>query len=219
MTFEPKAALRDPVFGDLGLNWKWMLTLGILIGLLGIVGLGMTYWLTVFSVLWLGVLTIVGGVAQVVQAFKSTGWRSVLAHVLVGLLYIGVGVVLVALPVQSAWWLTLFIGAMFVVVGLLRLVMAFQARGNGSAAIWLALSGVISLALGVLIYSIVSLPTADQLATAGAAQGWFTEWGWVIGLFVAVEFIAHGASLIALALTARDRHQRFGPGGGSTTAA
>ncbi len=213
MTNAGDVTLRDPVFGDLGLNWKWMLTLGILIGLLGILGLGMTYWLTMFSVLWLGVLTIIGGVAQVVQAFKSSGWRSVAAHVLVGLLYVGVGVVLIALPVQSAWWLTLFIGAIFVVVGILRLVIAFQARGSGAAAIWLGLSGVISLALGILIYSIVSLPTPEQLASAEAAQTWFAEWGWVIGLFVAVEFIAHGASLIALAMTAKDRRERLSGGG------
>lgn len=212
MTMRDTTALRDPVFGDLGLNWKWMLTLGILIAILGVVGLGMTYWLTVFSVLWLGVLIIIGGVAQVVQAFKSSGWRSVAAHVLVGLLYVGVGVVLIALPVQSAWWLTLFVGAMFVVVGILRLVMAFQARGQGAAALWLALSGLISLGLGILIYSIVSLPTPEQLATADAAQGWFTEWGWVIGLFVAVEFIAHGASLVALALTAKGRREQRGSG-------
>lgn len=207
--------LRDPVFGDLGLNWKWMLTLGILIALLGIAGLGMTYGLTLVSVLWFGVLAIIGGVAQVVQAFKSTGWKSVVAHVLVGLLYIGVGVLLVALPVQSAWWLTLFIGATFLVVGVLRLVIAFQARGGGSAALWLGLSGVVSIALGVLIYGVVGLPTPELLATPEAALGWFASWGWIIGLFVAIEFIAHGASLVALALTARERGQGRAGGGGA----
>ncbi len=218
MTLQSGGALRDPIFGDLGTNWKWMLTLGILIGVLGIIGLGMTYWLTIVSVLWFGVLSIIGGIAQVVQAFKSTGWKSVVAHVLVGLLYIGVGVILIALPVQSAWWLTLFIGAMLVVVGVLRLIIAFQARGGGSAGIWLGLSGIISIALGVLIYSIVDLPTPEALATAEGAVGWFAEWGWVIGLFVAIEFIAHGASLIALALAVKNRRDEIGGPGAAATA-
>lgn len=206
MTADGGAGLRDPVFGDLGLNWRSMLALGLFVAALGIVGLGLTRWLTLVSVVWFGVLLLVGGIAQVVQAFKASGWRSIAAHVLVGLLYSGIGVVLVALPVPSAWWLTLIVGAGFVGVGVLRLVIAVEARGGGSAPLWLALSGIVSVALGVLVFSVVGLPQPGALATVGGARSWFASWGWVLGLFVATEFIAHGASLVALALSARERH-------------
>ena len=79
---------RDPVFGTLPFNWKWMLGLGILMAILGVVGLGLTYSLTIVSVLWFGILAVIGGVAQLVDAFKYAGWKSVAAHVLVGLLYV-----------------------------------------------------------------------------------------------------------------------------------
>lgn len=211
MSTNSEAVVRDPVFGDLAVNWKWMLALGILMLVLGLIGLGMTYWLTILSVLWFGVLALIGGVAQLIDAFKCSGWKSVAAHVLLGLLYVAAGVVLIAMPVQSAWWLTLLIAATFVVTGVLRIVMAFQSRsGAGNSAwLWLVLSGLISIVLGVMIYAIVEFPTEEALATAEGAAGWFQEWGWVIGLFVAIEFIVHGVSLAALAIAARNAR---GPG-------
>jgi uncharacterized membrane protein HdeD (DUF308 family) len=205
------AAARDPVFGNLTMNWKWMLALGLLMAVLGIIGLGLTYGLTIISVLWFGILAIVGGIAQLVDAFKYSGWKSVVAHVLLGLLYVGAGVVLIALPVQSAWWLTLLIGVFFVVTGVLRIVMAFQMKGG--SAIWMGISGLISIGLGVLIYTIVDFPSEAALATPEAALAWFGEWGWVIGLFVAIELIVHGSALVALALTARRRRGGEGAGG------
>ena len=211
------AVMHDPIYGNLALNWKWMLGLGILMAVLGLIGLGMTYGLTIISVLWFGVLALIGGVAQVIDAFKYKGWRSFFAHLLLGLLYIGAGVVLVALPVQSAWWLTLLIGAMFVITGVLRIVMAFQMNGGGASGIWLGLTGVISIVLGVLIYMMVDLPTAEQLASPEGVGAWFSQWGWVIGLFVAIEFITQGASLIAIAMVAKNRSGRGLPPGGTGT--
>jgi len=195
--------LKDPVFGDLTLNWKWMLGLGLFMAILGLIGLGMTYWLTILSVIWFGVLAAIAGIAQLIDAFRCRGWKAVASHVLLGLLYLAAGVVLIGMPVQSAWWLTLLIGAMLIVTGVLRIFMAFQVRGGGAAPLWLGISGAISILLGVLIYSIVDLPTEETIATAEAAQGWFKEWGWVIGMFVAIEFVVHGAALTALALAAR----------------
>jgi uncharacterized membrane protein HdeD (DUF308 family) len=195
-------APRDPVLGTLPFNWKWMLALGILMAVLGIIGLGLTYSLTIVSVLWFGILAIIGGVAQLVDAFKYTGWRAVVAHVLVGLLYVGAGVVLIALPVQSAWWLTILIAAALIVIGVLRIIMAFQMKG--ASAIWVGLSGAISIILGALIYLVVDFPTQETLATPESAIQWFGEWGWVIGLFVAIELIVQGSALVALALTAKN---------------
>lgn len=204
MTQRDDTSVTDPTFGAMPLNWKWMLGLGIVMAVLGVIGLGMTYALTFISVLWFGVLAVIAGVVQVIDAFKYSGWKSVVWHVLLGLLYIVAGVVLIVMPVQSAWWLTLLIGAAFLVSGVLRIIMAFQMKATG-AALWLGLSGLISLALGVMIYAIIDFPEAEQLATPETALAWFQEWGWIIGLFVAIELIVHGVSLIALSLAARER--------------
>jgi uncharacterized membrane protein HdeD (DUF308 family) len=211
MSAQNEPAARDPVFGDLTLNWKWMLGLGILMSVLGVIGLGLTYGLTIISVLWFGILAIIGGIAQLVDAFKYSGWKSVAAHILVGLLYVGAGVVLIALPVQAAWWLTLLLAAVFLVTGVLRLVMAVQS--SGGAAFFLGLSGILSIGLGVLIFVIVDFPTEAALASAQGAQAWFQEWGWVIGLFVALELIVQGIALISVSLTARNRGGTGSQGG------
>lgn len=209
----PEPVARNPLYGDLTLNWKWMLALGILMAVLGIIGLGMTTALTIVGVVWFGVLAVIGGIAQVFDAFKYKGWKSFGAHLLLGLLYLVAGVVLIAMPVQSAWWLTLLIGATFIVTGVLRVVMALQVRDGGVAAVWLGLSGVISVILGVMIFAIIDFPNAQEIATPEAAATWFRSWGWIIGLFIAIEFIAHGAALIGLALGVR---QLSGAAGGST---
>ncbi|GAB5376386.1 MAG: DUF308 domain-containing protein [Acuticoccus sp.] len=211
--------MKDPVFGNLTVNWKWLLGLGLFMAVLGAVGLGMSYWLTILSVIWFGVLAVLAGIAQLLDAFRCRGWKAVASHVLLGLLYLAAGVVLIGMPVQSAWWLTLLIGAMCIVTGVLRIVMAFQVRGGGSASLWLGVSGVISIILGILIYSIVELPSGETLATAETAREWFREWGWVIGMFVAIEFIVHGAALAALAMAARRGSTGALPPAGSGTAA
>lgn len=213
-----QAAPVDPLYGDLRANWKWMLALGLLMIVLGVVGLGMTTWLTILSVMWFGVLSVIGGVAQLVDAFKCSGWRSVLAHVALGIVYMLAGVVLIVMPVQSAWWLTLFLGAVFVITGLLRIFQGWQMRGPGSGAIFLILTGILSVALGVMIYVIVDLPPPEALTSLEGIEGWFAEWGWVIGLFVALEFIVHGASLAALAIAAKRGDVRTGDGPLSPTA-
>lgn len=209
---------RDPLYGNLAANWKWMLGLGILMAVLGVIGLRMTTALTLVSVLWFGVLALVAGGAQVIDAFKYKGWRAFLAHIALGLVYIAAGTVMVALPLPSALWLTLFIGAALVVTGILRVVMAFQMKGGGASGVFLGLSGVASVVLGVLIYMIVDAPTAEQAASPEGMLAWFGTWGWVIGLFVAVELITHGAALIVLALSARRRRDLTVPPGGSGTA-
>jgi len=120
-------------------------------------------------------------------------------------------VIMIALPVQSAWWLTLLLGATFVVTGVFRLIMAFQMKATG-ASIWVGLSGAVSILLGVLIYSIVDLPDPAAFSTAEGAATWFSAWGWVIGLFVALEFLMNGIALVMLALAARSVRQDGGAG-------
>ncbi|QVL51350.1 MAG: DUF308 domain-containing protein [Thiocapsa sp.] len=59
-----------PLFGDLSRNWRWLLAFGILSIILGTVGKGMTFGLTLVSVVFFGALLIVGGTFQLVDAFK-----------------------------------------------------------------------------------------------------------------------------------------------------
>lgn len=212
MTAAGSLAAPSSRLGRSGISWGWLLALGILLTLLGVVGLGMAYSLTVVAVFWFGVLAIVGGIAQVLDAFHHKSWKGIVWHVLIGLIYVAAGLAMVTLPIAAAFWLTLFLAASLVVAGLVRIVMAFQIRGQGPVWIAVLLSGVISVALGAMVYGTVAPPGADALATSEGQLAWVRSWGWVIGLFVAIEFIAEGVALISLAFSAKSALHESAPG-------
>jgi uncharacterized membrane protein HdeD (DUF308 family) len=83
------------VFGTLKKNWGWLLALGIVSIVLGTIGLYMTFALTLATVLFFGALILVGGLFQLIQAFSCKGWKSVLGHVLIALLYIAAGILII----------------------------------------------------------------------------------------------------------------------------
>ena len=59
---------QETVFGEVRRNWGWLLGLGIIFVILGIIGLGMTFAVTMASVMMFGVLLLVGAGAQFVDA-------------------------------------------------------------------------------------------------------------------------------------------------------
>jgi uncharacterized membrane protein HdeD (DUF308 family) len=167
---------------------------------LGVVGLGMSYQLTLVAMFWLGIFAIIAGVAQILDVFHHKGWKSIVWQVLIGAVYIIAGILLVVTPVSSAFWLTLFLAISLLATGVLRVLMSFQIRGHGSAWLAVLLSGLISIILGVMIYRTVIPPGAEALATPEGQLEWLRSWGWVIGFFIAIELIMEGAALIAIAL-------------------
>lgn len=180
-----EAPVVDTFFGDAKRNWGWLLALGILSIALGTIGLWMTFALTLAGVLLFGVLLLLGGIFQVVDAFKCRGWKGTALHVLIGLIYVAAGAIAVWDPLGAAVALTLLLGAAFIAVGVLRLVMAIQhrrARGWG----WALAAGIISLLLGLLIII-----------------GWPVSGLWVIGVFIALELIVNGWTYLFIALAAR----------------
>jgi len=173
------------VFGDLRKNWGWLLALGIVFIILGTIGLGMTFALTVASLLVFGVLLLVGGGVQILQAIKDKGWRSVVWHLLMALLYLLAGIAVLGDPVLASLVLTLMLAGAIAAIGIIRVVVAIQHR-DMKGWVWSLLSGIVSIVLGVLIYA--QYPVSAL---------------WLIGLFVAIDLIVHGWSYIFLALAAR----------------
>ena len=174
------------VFGEVQRNWGWLLALGILFLILGIVGLGMTFALTMASVLFFGVLILIGGGLQLFESFKCKGWKSMLWHVLIAVLYILVGIEIVTNPMAASAILTLLLAFGIIAVGIVRIVMAIQLRPL-KGWIWPLLGWIVSILLGVMI-----------------ASRWPVSGLWVIGLFVAIEMIAHGWSYVFIALAAKN---------------
>ena len=181
----PDSTMQTEVFGEVKRSWGWMLALGIIMVILGVIGLGMSYYLTIASVLYFGVLLLFGSGSQLVNAFKSKGWKGISWHVLIAIAYLIGGIAMISDPIDSGIWLTLMIAAMLLATGAMRIVIAFQMRGNKG---WgsVAFSGALSILLGVLVYA--------QWPESGL---------WVIGMFVAIEMINQGWSSMMIALAAK----------------
>ena len=166
-------------------NAGWLMAAGVALVILGILGLGAVALLSLASAIWFGAMILVGGVVVVIDAFRHQGWKSRVLHILIGLLYVAVGLMTFANPLLATASLTLLAGAALVATGVLRLVVAFQNRELPAWG-WIAVSGALSLLLGGMIL----------------AQ-WPGSSLWVLGTFFAIELIFQGWAAIALARAIR----------------
>jgi uncharacterized membrane protein HdeD (DUF308 family) len=173
--------VRD-LFGELRRNWGWLLALGLLFVFLGICGLFLTMAVTIATVLVIGIFLIGGGVLQAIHTFQTRGWQSRWWQLLIALVYIAAGVLIVADPLLASLSLTLVLAALILATGLLRLAIAWQHRGErGNGFFWL--TGILAVLLAIMI-----------------AAGWPASGFLIIGIFVSLELLFHGAACIALAL-------------------
>jgi uncharacterized membrane protein HdeD (DUF308 family) len=121
---------------------------------------------------------------EIAYGISSGTWSGFFVDLIVGVLYGVAGFLVVMNPAASAVTLTLLIAMLLIVVGIFRIVAAIAARYPSWG--WLALHGLISVLLGVLIW-----------------QQWPVSGFWVIGLFIGLELIVNGAALAMLSLAAR----------------
>jgi len=172
------APLRD--------KWGWIVALGIVYLVAGIIALANVLSATVASVVVVGVMMIIAGVAEVINAFQVRTWGRFLFWLLLGVLYIIAGFVAFESPLLTAVWLTLFLGAALVASGLVRIFLGFNMR-QGSPWIWVVASGLITLFLGVLILS-----------------HWPNSALYTLGIFLGVDLVFAGASWIGLGMGLRN---------------
>jgi uncharacterized membrane protein HdeD (DUF308 family) len=165
-------------------NAGWFLALGIILVILGTIALGRSIFVTLASVIFFGWLLVVGGVAEAVQAFWQRQWGGFFLHLLGGVLYVVVGLIVVANPGVSAVALTLVVALFFLIAGAFRIIGALTMRFPEWR--WVLLNGAVTLLLGLLIW-----------------RQWPFSGLWVIGLFIGIDLIFTGWAWIMLSLTAR----------------
>ncbi len=168
-------------------GWRWLLGVGILLSILGLLLIVAPVLGTLAIDLLVGWFLIIGGVAQLIHAFMEKAWRGFLLELLSGILYTVVGVLLVLHPMEGAQALTIFLAAFLTIEGIVRIAMALRVRpGHGWG--WLLFGGIITVILAILIWS--QLP--------GAAL-------WVIGLLVGINLLFTGWSLTMMAIAVRSK--------------
>ena len=169
---------------ELRKKWGWFLGVGILLLVLGTVAIGASALITLATMVFIGWLMIFGGVAQSIHAFGCKKWSGFFIDLLTGVLYLVVGFMVVANPGATAVALTLLIAVFLIVGGIFRIVISLSVRYFNW--IWMLLHGIVNVVLGFAIW-----------------QAWPLSGLWVIGLFVGIDMIFNGWSLVMLGLAAR----------------
>lgn len=173
------------VLGQVHSKWGWILAFGILSLVLGFIGLGCTFALSIASAIFFGVLLLIGGISQGISGFQTEGMKGKLWHFFVALLLLVAGIVLVGNPVEGSILLTAVLGGALVGAGIFRILTALSSRST-KGWVWLLLSGIVTLFLGGIIIA-----------------EWPVSGLWVIGLFIAIDLIMSGWGYVALAMAAK----------------
>src|SRR5258708_18537136 len=155
---------------------NWSILWGVLLMVLGVMAVGSPMIAAVAVNVVVAWLVVVAGVAHLALAFHARGAGSAISSTLVGLAYIAFGAYLVARPAIGVASLTLLLGSLFLVEGILEVALFFQLRGMGRAGLFL-LDGIITLLLGLMIY-----------------LQWPSSSAWAIGTLVGVSLIIGGVT-------------------------
>ena len=172
-------------------NWFIWLLVGIASVTGGLVALAHPFAATLAAEQLAGWIFTAIGILTLVSAVSDQGWGARIWALLLGLALSIFGFNLIVNPLEGVMRLTFIVATLLMIMGVFRLVIAFTPIAAGARAI-LILSGVISLALSVMIF------TNYPWSSAG-----------ILGIFLAVELISNGVSLIFVAMDRRD------PGGAS----
>ena len=165
-------------------HWRGWLFIGILSILTGIAAIIVPQITALAVEMLLGWLFIFVSFLQGIHAYHMYRHRGFGLSILSTLLFLIVGVLLLVFPMSGVMTLTLVIGLFFFLGGFFKSMLAFQLRplqGWG----WMLFSGIISLGLGILIFSMLT-----KVAS------------WVIGILIGVDLICGGWCLIVMALAA-----------------
>jgi len=168
-------------------KWGWIVALGVLYTVAGFIALGSVMMATVASVFLVGVMMLIAGLGEVVGAFQMKSWGKFILWMLLGALYIVAGFSAFENPLLAAAFLTLLLGAALVASGIMRVFLAFSMKAQ-TMWVWVLISGVVTLLLGVVILA-----------------HWPFSSLYILGLFLGIDLIFAGTSWISIGLGLRQR--------------
>jgi len=189
------AATNDPAPHSLGEavrhlrpKWGWILALGIIFVIAGVIALGADVMATASAVFVIGIMMVMAGVAEIIAAFSVKSWGRAALWIVLGALYVFAGIICFTNPFEAATILTLFLGLALIFGGIVRMFLAWQMRHAGKPWGWIAFSGLVTLVLGVIIVAL---------------------WPWssffTLGIFLGVDLIFTGSGWISIALALKNR--------------
>ncbi|MFO1149146.1 MAG: HdeD family acid-resistance protein [Alsobacter sp.] len=166
-------------------RWGWIVGIGVLLLVFGMVALGSVVTATVASVWTVGLMMILSGASEMAHGFAMKTWGKSILWIILGLLYGLAGVFTFMNPLLAAGVLTLLLGAGLVASGIVRIILAFQMK-SCQPWIWVVLSGLVTVLLGGMILA-----------------HWPASSLYVLGIFLGIDLVFAGVSWIMMGLALR----------------
>jgi uncharacterized membrane protein HdeD (DUF308 family) len=169
-------------------HWKALLIEGILLVIFGLAAMIVPPAASLAVTILLGWLFLISGIAGLALTFYARElpgfWWSLISAALAVL----AGLILLAQPAQGVLTLTIVVGAYFLAEGIATIMYALEHRRELSGRwSWMLIAGLMDILIAAII--VTGLP--------GSAL-------WAIGLLVGINLLFGGATLIGVALAARN---------------
>jgi len=169
-------------------HWKAFLFEGILLAVLGLAAMILPTFASLAVTIFLGWMFLISGIGGLIVTYWARNmpgfWWSLISAALAVL----AGGILLARPMQGVLTLTIVVGAYFLAEGVASIMYALEHRreltGRWS---WILVAGLMDILIAFIV--IAGLP--------GSAE-------WVLGLLVGINLLFGGATLIGMALAARN---------------
>jgi uncharacterized membrane protein HdeD (DUF308 family) len=166
------------------LGWVIALSIGLIV--LGILAILMPGLASAFFTSVMGWIALFSGIVMIVQSFQSKPVRGFWLNLIVGIAYVIAGIYILFNVGAAVLALTFAFGILFIVEGIFTIIMAFTNR-SGHRMSWLvALNGVVTLILGIMVLNRFPFSAI-----------------WLIGLYAGISLLMNGVSLLAAAIAAR----------------
>ncbi|HET6983260.1 MAG TPA: HdeD family acid-resistance protein [Myxococcaceae bacterium] len=178
-------ATPPSILDDIKRRSGWGLFMGILTMALGAVLIIYPFATATVTTVFLGSMLIVVGAAELVLGFSSLSPRGFFAQVFLAILYGFTGAVLLVYPFEGVASLTLFVGAMFVLRGVLAVIAGFRWKPLDGWG-WFIADGIGSLAAGGFIIA-----------------RWPSSSSWAVGTLVGASVLITGVARTAFAARVR----------------
>jgi len=168
-------------------RWKWLVGIGVLLVVVGLIALWNVVDATLVTTIVVGIALLFGGAMQIVGSWASEGstGRKLLMAAL-GVLYIIIGFNLIADPLRGTVALTIAVALFLIVDGVLRIFSTLVPETENKALT--IVFGILMIILGAWLWS--GIPVT----------------GIAIGFFVGLQLIIAGVAWIMIGWLSRSAH-------------
>lgn len=163
----------------------WSIAISVLMIIAGLLAIALPFAAGVAANLLVGWLLVFGGLAHLVFGWHTQGRGGIWWNILLGILYLWVGIYLLVHPLRGLVTLTLALAIYLVAEGILEAILYFHLRplpGSG----WFLFDAVVTFILGLLVY-----------------RTWPSSAEWVLGTLIGISILMTGITRLMISMAAR----------------